>query len=75
MKHNLIFTVIKGQTCLRRYAFVVVPSPLRRATSLEENESLSLPDLSSPSNGLGIGVTIIYVRGFVAPENTRRKTN
>lgn len=54
---------------------MVVPSPLRRATSLEENESLSLPDLSSPSNGLGIGVTIIYVRGFVAPENTRRKTN
>lgn len=61
------------KVCIRK--IVVSPSPSRMATSLEENECLSLTDLSSPSNGLGTGITIIYVRAFVALESTRRKTN
>jgi len=43
------------------------------ATSLEENEYRFFTDLSCPTHGCGTGIIIIYFRGFVALEGTRRK--
>lgn len=54
---------------------VMSPGPLGMATSLEENECLFFTDLLCPSNGLGNSITVIYFKGLMAPEGTRRKAD